>query len=844
MTNWVNLSFYVQLLSSIVALLALLVGAAPATAHESHLLAIYVLAFDNNPTSTANLTPQYQPTIQALLAATVGQPDKTALVLADLDGAGDTFILVIQNGQATPIVGLPNADGNLETTLTEYDMSDGATLGGFIKWSRLTYPSEKTVLVYVGHGAPLVPKTDLSNLFSLEAADTINPLPHHRGLNSNYTDYHPLSIISPYDLAYALKIGTDDGQSPLTVLDMIHCFSATIEQFYELYPYAETMTGSPNYTYMAPTMLGQALTNLQASMSAATMAKTIIHTYDEVLPATEHPRIFVAIDSHQLAAVKHAWDITAYHLQQQFVRDAAVTKNKISSAYNASAKYDTTFCEPQDWTLATPDALSDMVDFADKLTARFGAFSEVGVAATMTKQHLQKAILAKVVQNGEPWFAEVSPKPTWLFQGAGVALYTDFKALFTTDGVNYLSQQATWYTNTVTPINPQPYAFIQNGYQGTTWANVLAEFWDGQIIKTAPCLLPAFPQAQDEGEISVAEITFPIESMSGLVSVDAPLSPSVAFNTAGTVDNPLIQFTIWQSDSVVYSDTVSAGYLITGTHEVRAATSWLPQTSGSFKLQVEVDSDNRIMEQNEADNIETLTAEVLPEQARPMLTGQVSQNWQWAVNPSILLELAPKNATVSSVFPTSYLVQISQYQADTLPFAQVPRQVYEGKVSVNETLANQSIRLALPNSLKPGPVFLKIWAVSAVGALSVDPVDLTFNAIPTNTPLNSGKEHYFLFEAKSGDIIKINLDVPDNEDANMFVWLPFKYGAPTWQAINLGDDSLTLNPIPYSGQYLLSVRGETNTHYSLTVWKNGHLEGEAISPSQKVYLPIIMDFGF
>ncbi|MCA9978635.1 MAG: hypothetical protein KC413_22900, partial [Anaerolineales bacterium] len=104
----------------------------PQQADNATLLAVYVLAFDNDREAddSINLTYKYTPTVQSLVAATDELAQVTAVILADLDQADDTHILVAHNGETTAILGLPNANGSLNPTLNEYDTTDGLTLGG------------------------------------------------------------------------------------------------------------------------------------------------------------------------------------------------------------------------------------------------------------------------------------------------------------------------------------------------------------------------------------------------------------------------------------------------------------------------------------------------------------------------------------------------------------------------------------------------------------------------------------------------------------------------------------------------------------------------------------------
>ena len=176
---------------------------------------------DTYLTTSSTIAPYNDPTIQGLIDATVANPNKKVVVLADLDSGNDTHILLIENGVVSNILGLPNANGVLDTAISEYDMTDGAQLGGFLKWALANHATAttKTTLSYVGHGTYLAPDTDWSILDQRSAQNSLFPLPYRVTSNYGWTDVHPQkSVITPYALQQMLEIGTDGGATPLDVL--------------------------------------------------------------------------------------------------------------------------------------------------------------------------------------------------------------------------------------------------------------------------------------------------------------------------------------------------------------------------------------------------------------------------------------------------------------------------------------------------------------------------------------------------------------------------------------------------------------------------------------------------
>ena len=598
--------------------------AAPATCNSypatTTLLALYALAFDNEPGSPGNLSAYYTPTVQSIISATAAAPDRVAVILVDLDGYGDTQILLVQNGVAVPVDGLPMALSlampvMLDPSLKEYNMADGWYLGNFIRWARQLYPARQTIFSFVGHGAPLTPQLRALTEGSPAAAPTPTPpatpdpaiefvpLPPRWGAHSDLTDYHASSLISVRSLAQALSIGTNNGAEPLAVVDLLHCFSATIEELYEIHPYAKTIIAAPNYTYATPTMLGKTLALLDPVQPPATLAQALVAGYDSLLPATDHPRLFIAVDADKVAPIKAAWDQTSVGLLDEWAANPTQTRDRLLAAYHASAKYDTTICQPQDWALAPPDALSDMADFAERLGVAFGAQSPVGAWAMTTTQAISTAILARHQQDGVPWFVE-SPTTTWTFPGDGIALFTDLAPAMM-NGTPLVSWQAPWYTYTVSSGNRYPYAFIRPTVAGrATWADLFRYFVTTPITAPVGCV-QSFINGQGAGALTISNLT-PITH-----PVTAALFFSATVQSEQAAANPLLRFRVYRANDLVFETVVGSGYFAAGSKQaVQSTNAWQPGLTGVYTVEAIIDVDNRFTEVNESDNRITSTVSI------------------------------------------------------------------------------------------------------------------------------------------------------------------------------------------------------------------------------------------
>lgn len=497
--------------------------------------AVYLLAFDNNPNSNADLSKTYTDTVNSIVNATTAT--KRAFILADLGEDGDTHILLAENQLLTPINGLPDETGQITAGLAEYNMADGATLGGFLIWAFNQYPTSNKMVTYVGHGAPLAPETNIREALGLDGQQNLTdpnpddmflpPLPIYVDVNPDITDYTNQDLVTPHDLAQALQALQDAGIPPIDLLDLVHCFSSSIEELYEIAqvvgftgaPMATTIVASPNYTFFAPEMLGDGLDAWLVTMTPETAVTTLIQTYDQHLSFydfsdndfdIDHPRILVGIDTNSLPSVKEAWDNVAYHLLQ----DLPTHRPFIQQAYSSQTvnKYDTTFCQPQDFALEEPDALVDMHRFARELSIQYPAVDPIHIWAEETANRLQTAVIATTYRNGQPWFAE-EPRPTWDFENAlGISLYADLVGQdFPENEHPTLSWHAHWYTSEIftgTVSNEHPYAFVQGGIladgvtwsateEGINWSDLFIAWWqDSQTdLPTAACL-PSFPPLQ------------------------------------------------------------------------------------------------------------------------------------------------------------------------------------------------------------------------------------------------------------------------------------------------------------------------------------------------------------
>lgn len=512
-------------------------------------LQLIALALDSEA-----LSRDYGDNVLATLhAGMTADPTRFTVALLDLYGPDNTAIYLLAGGRPLRIDGLPdptrlvNGVPERNPNLKEYDMGNsgvigrgaaGNQLGAFIQWAIATYAPDDAIPVtfsFVGHGVALAPSAPrLYCIFAdparPEAAPECFPDPARAGLaglpwaypplpsqvdiNPQWTDETSRSMISPYTLSQALHMGTGGGERPLAVLDVVHCFGGTVEEFYELAyrtpdpqpplppaipspPYAEIILGSPNYTYFSPDLVVRALLSTGFNGNADDTAAALLAAYDALLdeadgydgdPDVDHPRVFFALRAGApLAAVKTRVDALAGLLVARLTAGYPAARGRITTAHEAAQHYDTTLCEPQDWRLDAEDGLADLATLAGRLGAAFAGDPAVVAAAAAVTAAVDAAVIDTVSAGGVPWFPE-DVAPVWSFadDALGLAIYADFVGVTNpASGRRTVAWQAYWYTaeSFGAPLphhaNPHPLAFNRRVDGQATWADVLRLFWQG-----------------------------------------------------------------------------------------------------------------------------------------------------------------------------------------------------------------------------------------------------------------------------------------------------------------------------------------------------------------------------
>ncbi|MGB1252117.1 MAG: WD40/YVTN/BNR-like repeat-containing protein [Candidatus Promineifilaceae bacterium] len=722
-------------------------------------LGIYMLAFDGEVNSANSLSSYLIPTIDGLVNRSSSEGDhKAAIVLADGSGAGNTHILMIRNGNVEVIEGLPNDAGELQADLREYDMADGEQLGNFLSWARAQYPTvAKTTLSYVGHGTYLMPETDIANLQApasdVREANSVVTLPSFWASSPHYTDHSPEGMISPYDLAVALDKGTDSGANPIQVLDLTHCFSASIEEFYELsdlrdgqtQPYAEIMVGSPNYVYFAPDMLGDAFAAFDTSDDSTALANQLIDTYDGILVDADdsdneddfvHPRILVAVDSARVPQLKQALDEVAYWIARDWDRD------KLLASYEDAAKYDTDFCEP-DGQLSSPDALVDVRAFMQSLLMNY-SYTSWGLVNTSSSVLglLPTVVVGRTATGGTPWQIEGAER--WEFPGIGISQFMPLAFdTYGDDAQQMLPFQYGFYTDVVTDENQFPYRFVQDSAFGVGWHDVLNKFWEGHNVETAFCAVP-LPATEQDGEITMVALH---EPFAATLSVDAPTVFSVIVTVENEIFNSVLQVKVKDmAGDLLFTTEMATGYLEAGTHVLELDETWTPSAAAGSQLVTMIataDATDVIHESNEDDNEIEVEHPVSNTFNRPILTATIPH--PFVTETSLPLQLSTSFSEI-----TFARADVYQYDADGVSFL---------SELVFLDLDNPVLDLS---NLVAGRVLVHVWAFTGNGPAQRH-ATLAFNYAPTTT-LDVDERHDYVWEAQAGEAMNFHLETDASSD--------------------------------------------------------------------------------
>ncbi|MDR3312706.1 MAG: hypothetical protein LBS64_06210 [Spirochaetaceae bacterium] len=229
----------------------------------------------------------------------------SVVVLWDGAGAGDSQLYELGPDTNPGKLGVYTVDvtGSAEWIQNnEVDMSDGKTLTDFLVWAKKRYPAKNVVLQFGDHGAG--PRTAAVNrAMMVDDTTGTNSLMYSKEVSQAF---YGAFVENPHD-CYWNHLG-------LVLFDI--CLGASLEDAYEIYPFAKYAVASPgaisgkgmNYT----TLIG----GLTPEMDITALGKRLVSDYKKEYAAVKS-RGLTCIDLAQVQNVRAKLDILAALLLKQ-----------------------------------------------------------------------------------------------------------------------------------------------------------------------------------------------------------------------------------------------------------------------------------------------------------------------------------------------------------------------------------------------------------------------------------------------------------------------------------------------------------------------------------------------
>ncbi|MBA3532997.1 MAG: hypothetical protein H0T73_13820, partial [Ardenticatenales bacterium] len=293
----------------------------------------------------------------------------------------------------------------------------------------------------------------------------------------------------------------------------------------------------------------------------------------------------------------------------------------------------------------------------------------------------------------------------------------------------------------------------------------------------------------------------------------------------GTMENTTtvqVRFEVYKENTLIYS-YITTQYKVMKARNAKENSIdmdkelWLPSSPGTYEVRMTVDPNNRYTEPDEMNNTVSQMFTVSDKVAlAPQLQGSPRDRQQWFAESTIPLEIAQEStlARVNRSAPVEFLsIQTYQYEQDEAESGVLfPVKVAEQRLPVT-SLANVSLTLA--PQVKAGPVVLHVWALAG-NVPSAEPLIITFNYIPPQTPITSDTVHYYLFEGQVGDKLAFTHKVDPTNSTRLFLWYPDNAGKANQRSPLAGSVTLSVPHAP-AGSYVLAVQGDPQASSTYTL---------------------------
>lgn len=434
-------------------------------------------------------------------------------VVALIDRVGDdTWLLDIPGGQPAAMK---------LVSRWKQDMSSPRNLAGFLEEAHRRYPAAPLVLALEGHGAGYLPEIDRRQLtpsnvteggkyewqYSDKEAAPVLPggypiLPGGYPILPGGYPILPVNHLpmSTYGLGLALKLARDRGVPMASVIHFDNCFNMSVELLHTVAPFADYATGYNNYNFFtAGASYPKVFQALQSAGSATAhqLAQWFAdeqHAHLQTMDA--HPIVAGVVQLSRMEGIAQGIDALSdallVALRNASPADRPALLDLIQKAIEASQQYDS---EPG-WELETPDQLTDICSFADRLMQYAGGLPAVqSAAADLVK------LLDGIKRHGDkdvPWM-DATGQIVWDFTERTLAMN-----IFLPDPLR--TGQWDWRSTYYVDVNPDPAKpLVQPGVieflKATNWVEFLVEYHKDVPFKAFHVgSIPMLPPSRGKGE--------------------------------------------------------------------------------------------------------------------------------------------------------------------------------------------------------------------------------------------------------------------------------------------------------------------------------------------------------
>jgi len=469
---------------------------------DSIALAVYA-PFGSDPTLSHYPGDKPRPVLKHPLVRALARVASLGIhvhALIDLVG-DDSYVVEFDAGRTTP---------NLVSAWKQ-DMASPRALAGFLRHVRRHRPCASIVLALEGHGAGFLPELDTTQLSTQRVTDGgaiewhttaggSNPLlptgspilPTGSPILPTGSPILPAGPLpmSTWGLGEALRLATERGRRPLSVIHFNNCFNLSVEVLHTVAPYAGHAAGYCNYNFFTagetyPTAFAQWLA--KGPRTAHGLAQWFARANHAKLKAKgHHPTIGGVVALSRVRPAVHHLDRLARELTRVLaVADPLARKaerDRIQAAIVQAQQYDTV-----PFALEIPDQLTDLASLAHALLAQPFTGNDVHRHAKALLAALQG--IKAYGDTDTPW---VDLGVTWDFSAAALAMN-----IFLPDpGLQGVwDWRSPYYLQRTSPagkppIQPQVIEFLEQ----TGWVEFLIEYHKAvPFVGLLPALAPRFP---------------------------------------------------------------------------------------------------------------------------------------------------------------------------------------------------------------------------------------------------------------------------------------------------------------------------------------------------------------